>query len=160
MDKTPRSISAFEARTHLGEILDYIRYSKKPCLVERHGTPIAAIIDIETYRRQMLIIQYDEWIRITVKQLKEKYKPQKIILFGSAATGMFKEGSDLDLFIVKATNKRALERVDEAMESIEIGIPVELHIFTPKEVANRLKLGDFFIRNIIENGKVLYEERA
>lgn len=157
MSETPRKISAFEARTHLGEVLDYIRYSKKPCLVERHGTPVAAIIDIETYKRQTLAIQYDGWINTALAQIKEHYDPQKIILFGSAASGRISEGSDIDIFVVKETDKRALDRIDEAMEFIEQGIPLELHVFTPEEVAERLRLGDFFIRDIFKNGKVLYE---
>lgn len=159
MNETNRLISAFEARTHLGEVLDYIRYTKKPCLVERHGTLVAAILDIETFRNQTRILQYNEWVKLSVEQLKKHYAPEKIILFGSAATGELKEGSDIDLFIIKNTNKRALDRVDEAMEFIEPGIPVELHIYTPREIDKRLGLGDFFVRDILENGKVLYEKQ-
>lgn len=159
MKQTSRTVSAFEARTHLGEVLDYVRYSKKPCLVERHGTTVAAIVDIETYREQTRGLQYDKWIELSVERIKENYKPQKIILFGSAANGAVKDGSDIDLFIIKDTYKRALDRVDEVMELIEPGIPLELHIFTPKEVEERLKLGDFFIRDIIKNGRVLYEQQ-
>lgn len=159
MKETPRLVSAFEARTHLGEVLDYIRYTKKPCLVERHGTPVAAIVDIKTFRDQARILQYIEWIRLSVEQIKKQYKPQKIILFGSAATGEPKEGSDIDIFIIKDTDKRALARVDEVMDFIDPDIPVELHIYTQKEVDERLKLGDFFIRDILQNGKVLYEKR-
>lgn len=159
MSETPRKISAFEARTHLGEVLDYIRYSKKPCLVERHGTLVAAIIDIETYKRQTLFIQYDEWVKTAIAQIKKHYDPQKIILFGSASSGRVSEGSDIDILIVKATDKRALDRIDEVMEFMEHGIPLELHIFTPEEIAERLNLGDFFIKDIFENGKVLYERQ-
>lgn len=159
MAETSRLISAFEARTHLGEVLDYIRYTKKPCLVERHGTLVAAILDIETFRDQTRILQYNEWIRLSVEQLKKHYEPKKIILFGSVATGEPKDGSDIDLFIIKDTNKRALDRIDEAMEFIDPGIPAELHIYTQKEVDERSRLGDPFIRDILENGKVLYEKQ-
>lgn len=159
MDRTARKISAFEARTHLGEVLDYIRYSKKPCLVERHGTTVAAIIDIETYRAQALKIQYSEWVEKAVRQIEESYEPQKIILFGSVAKGGIKDGSDIDLLVIKETDKRALDRVDEVMESIEPDIPVELHIYTPTEIEERLNLGDSFVRDVIENGKVVYERK-
>lgn len=159
MDKTTRLISAFEARTHLGEVLDYVRYSKLPCLVERHGRPVAAIVDIETFRNQSRVIQYNEWTALLVKQIKERYKPQKIVLFGSVAEGTFKEGSDIDIFIIKDTDKRALDRVDEVTELIDPGIPAELHIFTPKEVKERLSLGDFFIKDVLKNGRVVYEEQ-
>lgn len=36
-----------------------------------------------------------------LEQLKEKYKPQKIILFGSLAAGSITDSSDMDLFIIK-----------------------------------------------------------
>lgn len=37
------------------------------------------------------------------RQIIEKYKPQKIILFGSAVWGNFTRDSDLDFLIVKKT---------------------------------------------------------
>ena len=35
------------------------------------------------------------------KKIAEEYKPEKIILFGSAATGDVREYSDVDLFVIK-----------------------------------------------------------
>ncbi|MFH1831057.1 MAG: type II toxin-antitoxin system prevent-host-death family antitoxin [Pseudomonadota bacterium] len=159
MSETIRKITAFEARTHLGELLDYVRYSKKPCLVERHGKPIAALIDIETFERQAVQSQYEEWISQAVEQIKTHYQPIKIILFGSAAAGQIKDGSDIDLLIIKETDKRKLDRMDEVIDLLDLEIPIEAHVFTPKEIEERIKLHDFFIKEILNSGQVLYEKK-
>lgn len=157
MTETNRNITAFEARTRLGEMLDYVRYAKKPCIIERHGKPVAALVDIETFRTEALEKQYRQWVARAVEQIKMKYQPEKIILFGSTARGELREGSDIDLFIVKETSKRKLDRVDEITDFLDLEIPVEAHIYTPKEIEERLRLGDFFVKEILKSGKVLYE---
>lgn len=39
-------------------------------------------------------------------QIVEKYKPEKIILFGSWAYGKPKENSDIDLMVIKKNKKK------------------------------------------------------
>lgn len=39
-----------------------------------------------------------------VDRLKEKYQPEKIILYGSYAYGTPDEASDIDLLVIKETN--------------------------------------------------------
>ncbi|MBI2981725.1 MAG: nucleotidyltransferase domain-containing protein, partial [Deltaproteobacteria bacterium] len=138
--------------------LDYVRYSKAPCLIERHGRPVAALIDYSDYQKAMQGSQHQKWLDQAIDQIKRHYDPEKIVLFGSFASGNAKEGSDIDLFIVKKTNKRRLDRVDEVLDLIDPENPVELHIYTPQEVEKRLKQGDFFIRQVLEKGKLLYEK--
>lgn len=159
MNETSRKVSAFDARTHLGELLDYVRYSKNPCLIERHGKPVAALIDIDVFQKGALQKQYQEWIGRAVQQIQAHYDPEKIILFGSAAKGNLHEGSDIDFFIIKKTQKRKLDRIDEVLEFLDIGNPIELHIYTPEEVEQRLNMGDLFIEDILKSGKILYERK-
>jgi len=42
-------------------------------------------------------------IKKITKQIVEKYKPEKIIIFGSFAWGKPSKDSDVDLFIIKNT---------------------------------------------------------
>ncbi|MBI5299390.1 MAG: nucleotidyltransferase domain-containing protein [Deltaproteobacteria bacterium] len=160
MTESNRNITAFEARTHLGEHLDYIRYSKKPIFIERHGKPVAALIDIGLYHQLTEPKEYRNWIEKAVEQIKTNYQPQKIILFGSAASGELKEGSDIDLLIIKKTQKRKLDRVDEVLDFLDVANPVELHIYTPKELEKRLAMEDPFIQQILKEGKILYETKS
>ena len=69
------------------------------------------------------------------------------------------EGSDIDLLIVKKSDRKRSDRVDEVLELVDADIPVELHLYTPKELDNRLQLGDFFIQDILKSGRVLYEQK-
>ena len=45
-------------------------------------------------------------IQILVNEIAEGYQPEKIYLFGSYANGTANEANDIDLFIVKETDKR------------------------------------------------------
>jgi predicted nucleotidyltransferase len=95
--------------------------------------------------------------KVTEKIVKE-YKPEKIILFGSHAWGKPHPDSDVDLFIVKKSKKRQIDRMRELRMKL-IGNnfpPMDLLIYTPGELSKRLAIGDFFVREIIEKGQVLY----
>lgn len=95
-----------------------------------------------------------------VKKLKKDYKPLKIILFGSHAYGQPKDDSDLDLLILKNTKKRPVDRfvnVKRIIYNPKWKIPISPLVYTPKELENRLRMGDDFISEITEKGIVLYE---
>lgn len=96
-------------------------------------------------------------INQTIKNLKE-YKPEKIILFGSYAWGKPKKDSDIDLLIIKKTRKGPYRRIPEARSYLHnINQAFDILVMKPEEIKRRLKLGDFFIEEIIKRGKVLYE---
>ena len=97
--------------------------------------------------------------RIT-RQIVKKYKPEKIILFGSWAWGKPTEDSDVDLFIVKNTQKKKINRMYEVYKLLwSKKVPLDILVYSPKEVKERLSLGDFFIDDIIRNGKLIYERK-
>ncbi|MBA3046949.1 nucleotidyltransferase domain-containing protein [Patescibacteria group bacterium] len=93
--------------------------------------------------------------RIT-KQIVKNYNPEKIILFGSFAYGKPKPSSDIDLLIIKKSRKKRVERIKEILMKTESDIPLEPLVYTPKEIKNRIDLGDFFFQDIFKKGKVLY----
>jgi len=93
------------------------------------------------------------------RKIVQGYRPKKIILFGSFAQGKPTKDSDLDLFIIKESRKDPLQRCYEVRKMIEPILPLDLLVFTPQEVKKRLKLGDFFIKRIINKGRLLYEKK-
>ena len=101
-----------------------------------------------------------EKIKRVSREIAKEIRPQKIILFGSFTRGKATKDSDFDLLIVKKT-KRDKHKIQISLGRLLFGkgIPVDTLIYTPEEIQKRLKLGDFFIRNIIEKGKVLYEKK-
>ena len=48
---TVNTMTALDARVHFGELLDRVRYTAERFIVERKGTPVAAIVSIEDLRR-------------------------------------------------------------------------------------------------------------
>ncbi|MEK7535871.1 MAG: nucleotidyltransferase domain-containing protein [Patescibacteria group bacterium] len=91
-------------------------------------------------------------------QIAKSYKPEKIILFGSRAWGTPTTDSDVDLFIVKNSSDQRIERARQVREIIwRSGIPVDLLVYTPDEIKSRLARRDFFIRDIMTKGRVLYQ---
>src|SRR5438094_7734091 len=77
-------------------------------------------------------------IRRFAREVAERFRPQKIILFGSYAYGQPHEDSDVDILVVMP----ARNEVDQAVRiSLEIDPPFPLHIIvrTPKNMQWRLK---------------------
>lgn len=90
-------------------------------------------------------------------QLIEKYKPEKIILFGSAARGDATSDSDADFLIIKKdTPYKGRDRIIEVSRLIDRNIPADFLVYRPEEFDKRLSLGDPFLEMIIAEGKVLY----
>jgi predicted nucleotidyltransferase len=89
-------------------------------------------------------------------QLIEKYKPEKIILFGSAVWGQG-EINDIDLLIIKGeTPYYGIDRMREVDRLIERNIAADILVYKPEEFKERLEMGDPFIKKIFKEGKVLY----
>lgn len=89
-------------------------------------------------------------------QLIEKYKPDKIILFGSAIWED-REINDIDLFIIKRdVPYYGADRIRELYKLMDTDIPVDYLVYKPEEVEERLSLQDPFIKKIFQKGKVIY----
>lgn len=85
--------------------------------------------------------------------------PQKIILFGSTASGENTSSSDIDLLVIKKTSKRRPFRVKEIFESLrgmKRNYPLDAIVYTPAELETRLQMGDYFITEAISKGKIMY----
>jgi len=96
--------------------------------------------------------------RLTEVIVRE-YQPEKIILFGSYAYGKPDEESDIDLLIIKETDKSFFNRLFEVRKiasDTRRGYPFEPVVMTPKELEKRLKIGDQFFEEILSKGKILY----
>jgi len=97
--------------------------------------------------------QIDDWCAEIVR----RFHPEKVVLFGSCATGGMTEDSDVDLLVVMSFKGRSVEHAVQLRMDTRPTFPVDLIVRTPEVIAERLKLGDSFIREIFEKGRVLYE---
>lgn len=99
-------------------------------------------------------------IRAITERIVEAIRPEKVILFGSYAYGNATIDSDVDLLVVQRSHERPVER-SRAISALFVHRKFGLDVLvrTPKEMRERLALGDYFICEIVEKGQVLYERR-
>ena len=100
-------------------------------------------------------------IQNVTKQLIEKYHPQKIILFGSAAwaTEEFNKDSDLDFFIVKDdVPDKGHERGYQLHMMINYDVACDFIVAKEDEIKKRLSMEDPFVEKIINSGHILYDK--
>ncbi len=95
-----------------------------------------------------------------VKQIVEKFKPQKIILFGSYARGNPRPESDLDLLVVMDTPLKESKQSLEIRRHLDVMFGIDLIVHTPKRLKERVEMGDWFLRDVLKEGKVLYESSS
>jgi predicted nucleotidyltransferase len=97
-------------------------------------------------------------IRRYAREVAERFRPDRIILFGSYAWGAPTPDSDVDLLVVMRTRNQVEQavRIDEAIE--DRGFPLDLIVRTPRTLQTRLRWGDCFLQDIVARGKVLYEK--
>ena len=95
-----------------------------------------------------------------IKRIVTKLKPEKIILFGSYAYGNPTPDSDVDLLVIMKTKAKEIDRyvaVSNLLYPREF--PVDIIVKTPKEIqAEAKKKGNFFMREVLTKGKVIYEQ--
>ncbi len=91
------------------------------------------------------------------REVAERFQPDKIILFGSYANGQPDQDSDVDILVVMPTRNQ----IDQAVRiSLDISppFPVDLIVRTPENLRWRLEEGDWFLREVMSTGKLLYEK--
>jgi predicted nucleotidyltransferase len=96
-----------------------------------------------------------------VKRIIEGFNPQKIILFGSYASGTFGPDSDVDLLVimnVEGSKREIATQIDRAL--IDRRLPLDVIVATPEDVERYRKLVGNVIRPALREGKVLYERAA
>lgn len=99
-------------------------------------------------------------LKLVTQRIVDLYNPEKIILFGSYAWGKPTKDSDFDLLIVKKGKKKFLAEQQKIRKIIDGDIAADILVATPKEVQERLDLGDFFFRDIVKKGEYFYDKQA
>lgn len=92
-----------------------------------------------------------------VRLLREYYAPERIILFGSLVAGEIETWSDIDLLIVKETERKFLDRAREVLTLLRPRVGVDILVYTPEEFAQLAQRRAFVRDEIVGKGKVLYE---
>lgn len=91
------------------------------------------------------------------RQIVDTFRPQKVILFGSYAYGTPNYDSDIDLLVVMPFEGHVHDQAVKIRRGLDSTMPVDLLVRTPEQIRERVEMEDFFMREIVEQGKVLYE---
>lgn len=102
-------------------------------------------------------ITTEEAIQVMVDRIAARFKPERIILFGSQARGDTHRDSDIDLLVVLSTcdNRRAVT-VSIMKELADIPFSKDIIVTTPQEIETRGKLVSTIWSPALLEGKVLY----
>jgi predicted nucleotidyltransferase len=97
------------------------------------------------------------YIEDVCRRIAEEFKPEKIILFGSHAYGQPTPDSDLDLLVVMQYEESYFQQAMKIRRRLGLVTPMDILVRTQEELQYRLDIGDRFMQEIVERGKVMYE---
>lgn len=120
---------------------DAVPYSNRPRRKMAQGNTAITLSDIQR----------------VVDQIVERFRPNKIWLFGSFAHGTPTSDSDVDLLVAMDTSLRNVQQAVEIRKAVNFPFPVDLLVRTPEQIAKRLALGDGFFHEVLTKGVVLHE---
>jgi predicted nucleotidyltransferase len=95
-------------------------------------------------------------IRRFAREVAERFRPDKIILFGSYAYGTPHEDSDVDLLVVMPA-RNEFDQVFKIRCEVPTRFPMDLIVLKPRNVKWRLEERESFVTEIMTKGKILYK---
>jgi len=100
-------------------------------------------------------------LKESLPNLLRPFHPHKVILFGSYAYGTPHKDSDVDLFVIMDSDESTHARIVKVTKVAKVPfLSMDIIVRTSKEVQERLAIGDFFVIEILEKGRVLYDRDA
>lgn len=97
-------------------------------------------------------------IRGLIDKIATTYQPDKIMLFGSYATGQATDDSDVDLLIVKDTGVPRHKRGREVRRFLYgLKIPMDIIVATPQELEQSQLQPYSFLATALHSAKTVYE---
>jgi predicted nucleotidyltransferase len=97
-------------------------------------------------------------IKLYCEAVAARFKPQRIILFGSHARGNPQEDSDVDVLVVMPKSRRFSRDIAvKIRQSIEADFSVDVLVRSESEVERRIREKDLFMTHVISQGRVVFE---
>jgi predicted nucleotidyltransferase len=95
------------------------------------------------------------------QRIVDRFKPHKVILFGSRAAGTARSDSDVDLLVIMPAEGSAIQRAVAVKQVCRPRfVAMDVLVKTPQEVAADLQQGHLWLRHILAEGRVLYERHV
>lgn len=103
-------------------------------------------------RAALLRDELDRFVRIVSSTLN----PERIIVFGSLATGDVHEWSDLDVVLIMESDLPFLRRPGAVLQRVFPRVSMDLFVYTPGEWHEVMRTRPFLRDEIGRKGKVIY----
>ena len=102
-------------------------------------------------------LMQDNAIAVMAKRIADRFKPDKIILFGSRARGMSGPDSDVDLLVVLPHCEDRKAATISIMRTLaDLPISKDIVVTTPLELETRGRLASTVLYPAVHEGKVVY----
>lgn len=108
----------------------------------------------EVFERQQTL---EKELRRIVTYVRKAGKADRIILFGSLASGKVHSTSDLDVVVVQKSRRAFWSRVLELRRELNPQTGLDLLVYTPEEFKALLRERPFFRDEVVGRGRVVYE---
>jgi predicted nucleotidyltransferase len=92
-----------------------------------------------------------------VQQIVDRFRPQKVILFGSHAYGKPTVDSDVDLLVVMQTEENPLHTAARISASVDHPFPLDILVIRPLDLVVALQEKNIFETEVVNKGVILYE---
>ncbi len=102
----------------------------------------------------------EQSIRALSEHIVQEFQPERVILFGSYATGTPTPDSDVDLLVILPFEGKNFYKSLEILIRTNPSFPIDLLARTPEDTERRYLEGDPLIREALDRGKVLYERHS
>jgi len=99
----------------------------------------------------------DAEIQSLVRKLVREYGAERVILFGSRATGQAGEDSDADLVVIKETALPFFDRLREVANICRWRHAFEVLVYTPAEFTEMSRTSSFIRDEVLGKGRLLYD---
>lgn len=96
-------------------------------------------------------------IRELTERIVREFSPERIVLFGSYASGNPRPDSDVDLLVILPFEGKSFRKSLEILNRVNPRFPVDLLARRPDDTARRYREGDPLIREALDHGQVLHE---
>lgn len=101
-----------------------------------------------------------EKVQAFVDAIVERFHPRRVILFGSEARGEAGLHSDVDLLVVMPDGGDPLGKAIQITRAVpHHGFSLDLIVRDPDVLQQRIREEDWFLRDVMREGVVLYEAR-